>query len=501
MNLPRRPWALSKGDPVRLGSNDCFLVEGRVTAGAGPDRVRLLDWQKDGTERALYLLPYPKLGHAEGPPVVHGLPVRPKASVDPETEEARKATEALGRMNRVVARLQELEAALDDPGKVWSRLDEAWQKAGAETDTLMAEIVRQARDIRPRLQSLENRIRRVLRRTREMTPLDRVQEMDRASMLWLVRQPGRTTAQRAGARQRVLATVRHENFDTLENRVLHAYVTLAADVAREWIREHSDAHTRDRYVNVDDYRRYCDRLIRVFSDRGVGCAAPGITPNYVLMDDRDYRLVYEAWIGLVHKERAIDDLWAWQAQSWTDFCTLAVTLSLFKLDEAVLVAQSPIIRNEEAVTGRWFKQDNPLAVFWLRDMGRIVEVQARPVNVSSRQAAVRAHVWLKLSDIHGDGMHRRIPVWTLHCFRPREVIAEVQEAASALQMAQQVPAQNIMKNGLVLMQAFGEPQVDEAISGGCTVRGLSLDAAGPPLALGMCKLGAYVQGLVLETAT
>ena len=504
MNLLRRPWASLEdvsADMVPLGPDDCFLVEGPVTASAGPDHARLLDWRVDGTKRALKLLPYPRLGHAEGPPVVQGLPFRPKANVDPKTEEEHEAAAALGRMNQVVARLQELEAALDDPENVWDRLAEAWRRAENEEDPRMAEIVRQARDIRPKLQSLEKRIRRVLRRTREMTPLDRIQEMDRASMLWIVRQPGRTTAERAGSRQRVLATVRHENFDTLENRVLYAYVTLASDVARKWIQEHHGASASARYRAVDDYRRYCRRLMRVFSDLGVGRTAPGITPNYVLMDDRDYRMVYKAWIRLVRREREIDDLWAWQAQSWTDFCTLAVTLSLFALDEAELVAQSPIIWNEEAITGRWFEQDNPLAVFWLRETGRIVEVQARPEKISSRQAAVRAHVWLRLTDIHGDGVPRRIPVWTLHCFQPHEVIAEVRQAALTLQIAQRLTAQDIMKNGLVLMQAFGTPQVEESRSGGCIVRGLSFDAAGDALARGMSELGAYVQGLVLETAT
>lgn len=504
MKLLRRPWASAEDvsvEMVPLGPGDCFLVEGLATASARPEHARLLDWKAEGKIWALNLLPYPKLGHAEGPPVVRELPFRPKASVDPKTEKEIEAAAALGRMNHVVARLQELEAALDDPENVWSRLAEAWSRAENERDPRMAEIVRQARDTRPKLQLLEKRIRRVLRRTRELTPLDRVQEMDRASMLWVARQPGRTTAERAGSRQRVQATVRHENFDTLENRVLHAYVALASDVARKWIQEHHGASTSARYRNVDDYRRYCRRLIRIFSDLGIGRAAPNLTPNYVLMEDMQYHTVYNAWMRLIRREREIDDLWAWQAQSWTDFCTLAVTLSVFALDEAELVAQSPIIWNGEAITGRWFEQDNPLAVFWLREIGRIVEVQARPEKISSQQAAVRAHVWLRLTDMDGDGVPRRIPVWTLHCFQPHEVVSEVQQATQRLQLAQRIPAkyQYIMKNGLVLMQAFEKPEVEESISGGCAVRGVSLDAAGDALAHGMHELGGYVRSLIFET--
>jgi len=53
-----------------------------------------------------------------------------------------------------------------------------------------------------------------LARTHRMIPLARVQEIDRRAMTWLVRQPGETTAERAGNRQRISAIAREENFDT-----------------------------------------------------------------------------------------------------------------------------------------------------------------------------------------------------------------------------------------------------------------------------------------------
>jgi len=237
MRLLERPWAASTslGDASTLGPSDCFLAE--VTKGRErlPKHVPLLSWKDGSQNREIILLPYPKSGHSEGSPMVRGLPARPKISLDPHSPDEIIAADALAHMNQVIARIQELDAALDDPEKVWVLLAEAWRRAEDEADPRMAEIVRQARDVLPLLQDLEKRIRRVLRRNREMTSLDRVQEMDRGSMLWLVRQPGRTTAERAGAGQRILATVRHENFDTLENRVLHAYVILAVQVSREWL--------------------------------------------------------------------------------------------------------------------------------------------------------------------------------------------------------------------------------------------------------------------------
>ena len=66
--------------------------------------------------------------------MVRGLPARPKISLDPKTLEEITAADALARMNHVIARIQELEAALDDPERVWDLLAVAWRRAEDEAD-------------------------------------------------------------------------------------------------------------------------------------------------------------------------------------------------------------------------------------------------------------------------------------------------------------------------------------------------------------------------------
>lgn len=504
MTQPVRPWLLppeAGGDGRPFGPRDCFLLEVWKAQALPLAHVELMGWTQNSKPRLLALLPYPKFGHAAPPAKVEGLPRRPPEKLVPNSEQDDCAVAAMGRMNRVIARLQELEAALDDPENLWDRLAEAWKAAEDDKTPRMAEIVRQAKSMTPHLKGLEHRIRRVLRRTRELTPIDRVQEMDRASMLWLARQPGRSTAERAGSRQRILSIVRHENFDTLENRVLHSYARLAADVARNWLREHPGAKHSDRYRLVEEFRRFCRRLSGLCVELGVGSAEAGITPNYVLMDDLDYRAVHKAWVRLLRREREIDNLWAWQAQSWTDFCVLAVTLSLHALAESELVAQAPILWNDEAVNGRWFQQDNPLAVFWLRKTGLIVEVQARPKGVSSQQAMTHAHVWLKVSDVGGAGPQHRVPIWTLHSFDASDLHDEVTAAAQALALARRGSTSSAMRHGLVLTQAFGDPAESDAENLGAQVKGISLDASGEALALGTDALGKFIQSLVLDGVT
>ena len=484
-----RPWSQSGlSEDTPFSSADCLLGEARSPLPQGIERAVLMR----GAAAELWLHPYPRQSAARHPDR-HGFPVRPRDGQEPKTPEEGFAHDALGRMNEVLARVQELEEALDEPARLWPRLREAWVRAEDEADPRMAEIVRQAREIQPTLRELERRVRRVLRRTRELTPLDRVQEMDRASMLWLVRQPGRSMAERAGPGQRILATVRHENFDVLENRVLHAYGLLAADGAREWLREHPRAKNSRRFADVEAFRRACRAFTGMLADLGVGIAAPGITPNYVLMQDRSYRSVFEAWQRLLRRDRILDDLWAWQAQTWTDFAALAIVLALDGLDEAELVAQSPVLWRSEAVQGRWFDQDRPLAVFWLRETGRIVEVLSRPEGPEKRQMLARAHVSLRISDPRDEDLPRRVVVWTPHALRRLDLSTSADGGRLRLDELQQVPGREILRDGLILTPGHGAAEVFEARGRRTRVTAIALDASGASLGSGLKALAAYVR--------
>ncbi len=498
MNLLRRPWSLKTTDAqeVVLGPSDCLLGDAKVGEGGLSQHSPLLSWD----DRELRLFPYPKSGTADNPVKVAGLPVRPKIGLEPKTPAEEIAVAASERMHRVLARIEELEAALDDPENLWLRLQEAWNRAEDESDPRMAEIVRQSIGVKPYLLELEKKIRRVLRRNRELTPLDRVQEMDRASMLWMVRQPGTTTAERAGADQRILAIARHENFDTLENRVLHSYLHLASHFARQWIREHRRAENSERYRNVEAYSRLCRRLSRELNQLGVSTAEPGVTANYVLLENRAYRAVNEAWHRLLRQDKAEDELWAWQAQSWTDFCVLAVTLALHGLKETRLLAQAPLVWLDEAIQGRRFLHDRPLAVFWLQESGLVVEVQARPEAVTSIQFAAKAHVWLRITDLKSDEFERRVPVWTPNPFERMSPNDDARNAAILIEALRKKASQEVIREGLILMPAHGKFENSEISIGASRVCAIAFDARGETLKEGKAALADFVRSCFQESS-
>ena len=499
MKLLRRPWAIEDDGAAPLGPSDCFLCELEpLKSGPAPwfSRSQLLELEG----HRVCLLPYPKRGTSDGPPRIDGLPERPKTGQEPKTDADRNAMAAVARMHEVLARVSDVEAALDDPERLWERLAEVWHWAEDESDPRMAEIVRQARLMPAHLRALETGIRRVLRRTRERVPLERVQEMDRSSMIWLARQPGRTTAERAGAGQRVLAIARHENFDTLENRIFRAYARLACSVARQWVREHSRANTSARYRTVAAYVRTCRRIDHELDDLGVGVAEPGVAPNYVLMENRDYHEVWKAWDRLIRQEFLEDDLWAWQAQSWIDFCVLALTLAVHGIEGSELLAQSPLLYLHEAHEGRRFVHDRPLAVFWLRRENLIIEIQPRPERVSQMQFVCHAAVWLRVSELTANGFPRRVPVWTPHAFERFDCQESASDALRLLAKAARVGRGEIMKEGVILMPAHGVGESAEVLRNGARLVAIALDASGNSLRTGMAVLAAFVRSCIVSSA-
>lgn len=498
MRFLTRPWsAKSLDEGTAFGPADCLLGEYRGEVQRGLEYAQLLSGRVRDKARGLAIFPYPKRDHALAP-TRDGFPVRPRTGHDPATEAEEEGAAVLQHMNEVLARIQELEEALDDPSNTWGRLREAWKRAEDEANPKMGEIVRQARLMQPVLHDLEKRIRRELRRHRELTPLDRVQEMDRASMVWLSRQPGRNIPERAGASQRILATVRREDFDTLENRVLHAYARLAADVTREWMREHPHAKSSARYGLVEGFRKSCRIVARTLADLGVMVASTGITPNYVLMQDRSYREIHRSWLRLLLRLKIEDDLWAWQAETWTDFAVLSIILSIDELDEAELICQSPISWNGEAVCGRWFEQDRPLAVFWLRDTNRIVEVQARPQKPGALLSAARAHVALRFSDPSRADLPRRVAVWTPHAMHRLALTESAYEAAKLLQQLQPLAQTEVLRNGLIMTPARGYAEDVCASHGNSEVKAIALGPAGRDLAIGFEAVRDFVQSEIYK---
>lgn len=223
--------------------------------------------------------------------------------------------------------------------------------------------------------------RRVLQRVRAQTPLARVSELDPPCLRALVRVPGRTVAEKAGARQSILAVSRTDSVDTLENRVLRDFLERSAAEAARYSRVHSRFERSRRWQQVQAWGRAARQEAAALSEAGVKALAAAVTPNYVLTNDARYRRIWAGWQELLKREQAEDEAWMWQRRLWADLGRLFALSALVWSPRLRELALAPIGIAPEQHRGRWTMPVGHLGAFVLpRAGGRSVILQLRDVE-------------------------------------------------------------------------------------------------------------------------
>jgi len=202
--------------------------------------------------------------------------------------------------------------------RTWFAASEVWLKT--ETDTArMALIVQLSRDeqLRHALDSVSRHPRHILQRYRAETPLNRIQELDSACIRDFARRPGITAAEKAGPRQRLLAVLRREQRDTLENRITCWVMEAAADLAREYALANASFIVDKKVREVRSFGR------RNIAWRQSECLADVTTllhytesQNYPLQFEPRYKLVWNTYNKIRREKWVKDDAWAWQRVLW-----------------------------------------------------------------------------------------------------------------------------------------------------------------------------------------
>ncbi len=420
------------------------------------------------------------------------LPERPPAKHIPQNDDEHAGHELFLRARSVWDRLRDVDSALADPSRLWEELRRRWT-SDDHCEPQVDVIVRHAAHLRRTIDDLERAPRRFLRRTHRQVPLARVQEMDRRSMNWLVRQPGTSLAERAGDRQTILAVAREENFDTLENRVLRAYAELAAFVASNYLARHGAKRKSRRAELVSAYGVRCRKLSRDLAERGVRLVEPGVMPNFVLQQNPRYNKVWVAWQELISRDREDDELWRWQGRSWEEFCALAVMVALGDVPGAKLVASAPVSFRDEQQRGRWVDHDNPLGVFYLQEQGLVVEAHFALARPGPKRSDFAAPIWIRVGRTGAiDGFLSDIPVWPLWDHRGGLAREELAELASVLQLGRSAR----IAAGLVMRPA--PPGADMEVETHGDVTALTIGVRGPALFEAIVALSGFFSSLVVD---
>lgn len=152
--------------------------------------------------------------------------------------------------------------------------------------------------------------RKVLIRERAKVPIGKVQQVDPHCLRWLTIQPGRDPSEKAGVKQRILAVVRNENYNTLENRVFKDFLTRVEHVASFYIQKHKQKYTDSKTIkDVDKLRRLCIRGLREVVMESVGPIHELPIPNYVLRQERRYSKIWKAYCELIKQAEIAIRLW------------------------------------------------------------------------------------------------------------------------------------------------------------------------------------------------
>jgi hypothetical protein len=269
--------------------------------------------------------------HLEG-----GLPAIPDSDEDlPDAHNGLRAFGLIGRHTDLIYDPVEKQARLLDGCASIDLADflDDWKRSDETQDARLALIVRIASKIGGTVQSIGNQPRFVLRRRRAMERVGAVRQVDPAGIRWLVRQPGSNLAERAGARQRVLAVIREDSVDTHENRVIRDLLDRCMVECRVWQRDNYEFSSSSRFTEVSRFASTVRRLRRVGPLSTVRRAMGAVEPNYVLQHDQRYSKVWPWYVKLRRRQQEEDSLWRWSHRTFAEAVRLSLAWALDLIEQ------------------------------------------------------------------------------------------------------------------------------------------------------------------------
>ncbi len=216
-------------------------------------------------------------------------------------------------------------------GKIFSGTEDA------PDENLVSEI---AKECLPSVEEILGSLRVVLLRSREKVGIGKVQQIDAHCMQWLVRQPGRDPVEKAGVRQEILAVVRRENFNTLENRVFKDFLARYRPLSQQYLEKNKKF--LPGAINVQKVARLeklCSAGTRLPELSDISAIRDLPSPNYVLQQHRNYSKIWVAYVSIVEWANIEERLWGMRQEVAETLKNLREKQSLFASPRAKFHAQ------------------------------------------------------------------------------------------------------------------------------------------------------------------
>ncbi len=246
------------------------------------------------------------------------------------------------------------------------------------------------------IDEIVNQPRVVLQRKHRQVGLDRLQEMDMTSLVDYARRPGDTAVIKAGDRQRLLAVVREETSDTLENRVVKDFCKRACRWAELYAKESCEFCPNkicnednldiqgeccsERVKRVESFARRCEQwLLSPTFCKVSSLQVPCRIPNYALLQNVRYIRVWDYYQRILNQEDVRDQTWQWKRKTWADYVRVLMMYVLSSLTvedkkPSFVASRKPVRLRKNPVLGRWLKSEPFDGPFVFENNGNFVSV-------------------------------------------------------------------------------------------------------------------------------
>lgn len=176
-------------------------------------------------------------------------------------------------------------------------------------------VTQMARNSMQDIESVVVDLRKVLARQREKVSLGLVQQVDSHCLQWLTRQPGRDAIEKAGSKQRILAVVRRDNYNTMENRVLKDFLIRVGNLSKSYWSEYGQKFNGHETIKlIKKLSNLCQEgLALPMMDTVMGLQELPV-PNYVLRQERRYSKIWNLYCQVVRQAELVEHLWNRRAE-------------------------------------------------------------------------------------------------------------------------------------------------------------------------------------------
>lgn len=149
------------------------------------------------------------------------------------------------------------------------------------------------------LGAIMERPRDTISRGHAMMPVHRASELDSSCVQWLSRLPGRTIREKLAGRSSLMAVDRRMTIDTAENRLLKAFLLRLEQLLKARLDAFSGPCRASEPALLSSVQ-YWLRDDEPGAEIGDWSNLP---PNNTLLQDRNYRKIWDGWLGLLNLDQ------------------------------------------------------------------------------------------------------------------------------------------------------------------------------------------------------